>query len=1303
MTDKPDQPEPAVPVDQLLLVDRPGLQRQQRALCARLKRGQPVDRLQARLSEQTQRSLAIVDKRRALSLNLELPALPIAASAEEISELLKHHQVLVVAGETGSGKTTQLPKICLAAGRGIFGRIGHTQPRRVAARSVAQRIAQETGTALGDAVGFQVRFNDQCSEQSRVKLMTDGILLAEIQRDPELLEYDTLILDEAHERSLNIDFLLGYLKRLLPKRPELRLIVTSATIDEARFAEFFEGAPIVRVGGRTYPVEIRYQPAEGERAGLPERVRDAVHQCLAGKPPAADARDVLVFLSGEREIRDTARLLRERDELDVLPLYARLSAADQDKVFRHRGRRRVILATNVAETSLTVPGIGFVVDPGEARISRYQARSGIQRLPIEAISQASANQRAGRAGRIAPGVCIRLYSEEDFVGRPEFTDPEIRRTNLAAVILRMAALGLGDIREFPFLEPPDARQINAGIRQLQELRLLDSRAQITQSGKQLALLPVDPRFGVMLQDASRRGCLAELLVVVSALSVQDPRERPAEKQQHADQMHRQWYHEKSDFLGWVQLWSGWQQQRQDLSRRQFRNWCQKKFLSVQRLYEWWDVHRQLRLTCREQGWKENQKPAAFKEIHESLLTGLLMNVGFRRDKHEYQGTANRSWQIFPGSSQFKQRPKWAVAGEFLETSRLYAHQVAEIEPEWLLGLADHLIQREYLEPLYSARRGEVTARMKCSLSGLVLSEDKRVSYKAVDPVACRAIFIREALVAGRLGGKAPFMQHNQALVDEIEDFQKRLRRTDLLPDEEERAAFFETRLPDDIVDRASFEHWRRRAEKSEPELLFFDSLDWHRRAQFELLDQYPSSLEWQGVTYPLRYEFDPEGESDGVTLELTLEQLGGFPRWLPDWLVPGLRLEKTEALMRTLPKQWRRQLQPVAGRAMDFVNQVEPSDRPMVEALADWLRSARGLMVEEQDFEPRRLDNWYRMNLRLLDAQGRCLKQARDVDLLLAEYRQQAGKAMQQVRQQEMKETSLETWPEQGIPDWHDVQRNGVSVRIWCGLQDRHETVLMRFYEHPAEAAKASEAGLARLYLLGCRQAVRYLRKELFRQNALELVPLPEGERESWVDALVMASAADLGEVRLNRVQNAGDFQSALQRVQAGLIPHAIELEKQLIEAARGWRAVGLKLSELDAACQSVVDDIRQQAAKLLTPEGYLAMPANWRPQLVRYIQAMQRRLDRLASKGLAADEQAQSLFKEQWHRLQRLQHFADSDDQQDWPEVREFRWMLEEYRISLFAQPMKTLRPVSQKRLDTLVEKVEIAEKRAIVRSPIA
>ncbi len=1292
-----------LPLHNLLYADRQPLQRQMQAVQARLSRGEPVDRLQARIDERVQRSLSTVAQRQALQLDTQLQPLPVADEADRIEALLREHQVVVVAGETGSGKTTQLPKICLRAGRGIHGRIGHTQPRRVAARSVAQRLAQETGAKLGEAIGFQVRFSDQSQDCSRIKLMTDGILLAEIQRDPQLLDYDTLILDEAHERSLNIDFLLGFLKQLLPKRPELRLIVTSATIDEAGFADFFDGAPIVRVGGRAWPVEIRYQPAEGDRGEQAERVREAVHQCLAEAPPAADARDILVFLSGEREIRETAQLLRQQDDLDVLPLYARLSAADQDRVFRQRGRRRVILATNVAETSLTVPGVGFVIDPGDARISRYQARTGIQRLPIEAISQASANQRAGRAGRIAPGVCIRLYSEEDFVGRPEYTDPEIRRTNLSAVILRMAALKLGDIRDFPFLEPPDTRQVNAGVRDLQELKLLDGQGSVTADGKRLALLPVDPRFAVMLQDASRRGCLAELLVIVSALSVQDPRERPADKRQHADQVHRQWYHEKSDFLGWLNLWNSWQQQRQELSRRQFREWCRKNFLSLQRLHEWWDVHRQLRLTAREQGWKENQKSAAYKEVHESLLNGLLMQVGFRRDRAEYLGTGNRTFQIFPGSSQYKQRPKWVVAGEFLETSRLFALQVAEIEPDWLLPLADHLIQREYLEPLYSNRRGEVTAREKCSLSGLVLGEDKRVSYKSIDPAACRDIFIREALVAGRYGDRAKFMQHNRRLVEEIEDFQKRLRRTDLMPDEEERAALFEQILPSDIVDRASFEHWRRAEEKHNPQVLFYDAEQWRRRARFELQDQYPDQLHWQGVSYPLKYEFDPRGEADGVTLVLSLEQLNGFPRWLPDWLVPGLRLEKAEALMRSLPKQWRRQLQPVNSRAMDFVNQVQPDNQPMVSALANWIRSSLGLQVEENAFEPARLDSWYKMNIRLLDGEGRQLAQSRDPDELLATYRQQAGEAIREVRSEALDEQAISEFPQQGISAWADIRREGGSVRVWTGLEDRNGEVWLRYFEHPREAQQASGNGLARLYLLGCRQAEKYLRKELFKHNELELVPLPRGKRDTWVDALLLAAVSDLANTRLNEVPDSDTFERELKQVQSGLIPHAIELETRLVQVARAWREVSAALAELDPAMQSVAEDMREQAARLLDPDSYRAMPADWRPELGRYLEAMQKRLQRLSSKGLQPDLDAQQLFSLQWQRLQRLEAFAADDDESDWPELTDFRWMLEEFRVSLFAQPMKTRRPVSQKRLDTLVEKVEIAEKRAMVRSPIA
>ena len=1283
-----------------MLRDRATLLRTFGRMQKRQAAGQPVSNLQAQLLALLESSGAEANKRRASIPDIELADLPIASVSDEVQQLLVSNQVIVLAGETGSGKTTQLPKICLQAGRGIYGRIAHTQPRRVAARSVAQRIASELDCALGSLVGYQVRFTDNSQPETLIKLMTDGILLAEIQRDLDLMAYDTLIIDEAHERSLNIDFLLGYLQQLLRRRPELRLIVTSATIDEQSFADFFGGAPVVKVGGRTWPVDIRYLHEPRTDSDRTEQIAEAVQWCVEQPAPAREARDVLVFLSGEREIRETADLLRKQgNHYSVLPLYSRLNVADQDKVFRPTAQRRVILATNVAETSITVPGVGFVVDPGEARISRFSARSGIRRLPVEAISQASAQQRAGRAGRIAPGICLRLYTEEDYIARPAYTDPEIRRTNLAAVILRMAGLRLGDIRDFPFPEPPDSRQIHAGITQLQELQLLDGQGALTGLGKQLAPLPLDPPLARIIYEGAQRDCLRELLVIVSALSVQDPRDRPADKRQQADEKHRQFVHEKSDFLSWLNIWDAWNEQRELLPRRQLSRWCEQNYLSPARMFEWRDIHRQLHILVVQEGWRENIKAAEYRQIHEALLTGLLSRIGFRRDNNEYLGARNRPFFLFPGSGQFKQRPKWVVAAEMIETKQLYAHQVAAIEPEWLPPLAEHLIQKEYLEPQYSERRGEVTARERISLFGLLLSEDKRVSYKSIEPQLCRQIFIRQALVEGKYKTKAPWQRHNLKLMEELRELERRARRVDICPDDAGLFAFFSALVDASVCDRASFERWRRHAETRNQQVLFLDREHWLRRANFNLLDQFPDHIDWKGIRYPLRYEFDPLGKSDGVTLELGLEQLAGCPPHLGDWLVPGLLLEKVEKLLRTLPKTSRRQLQPVADRAMDFIAACEPSDQPLTTAICSWLHKSLGLRNEESDFDPSRLDDFYRMNYRLLDGEGKKLIEERTLSALQSAYRQNAQAAVADMEITDESERRLSNWPEEGVPEFVDRRYQGRTVRLWPGLEDNNDVVLLRHFEHPQRAADSSRRGLARLYLLQMAQACKYLRKELFRGQELALTPL--GHRDKWVDLILLAAANSLITTPLYSLRSSSDFQQQLETISAAFVPRAMELEKLLLQITSLYRPLSARIDALAGSFKEVKDDARAQLDRLLDSSQFLHTPMDWQKQVPRYLQGLDARLDKLQSRGLDKDLEALALVQKEMNRWQQLCQFVESDTGNSWPQLVEYRWLIEEYRISLFAQPMKTLRPVSQKRLDVVAEKLEIAKKLAMVHSP--
>ncbi|MGD8498283.1 MAG: ATP-dependent RNA helicase HrpA, partial [Chromatiales bacterium] len=924
-------------IDQCLAGDRAGLRRRLRGLQRRLRERKPIDRGLGALVEAVRTSAtrrqSRVSSRPAIEYPLELP---VVARREEIAATIRDHPVVIVCGETGSGKTTQLPKICLELGRGIDGLIGHTQPRRIAARSVAARLAEELGGEIGQHVGFKIRFSDHTRPTGYVKLMTDGILLAEIQQDRLLSRYDTLIIDEAHERSLNIDFLLGYLKQLLPRRPDLKLIITSATIDPERFSRHFDDAPIVEVSGRTYPVDIRYRPLVGEDEDsrdltLLEGIVQAADE-LAGEGPG----DILVFLSGEREIREAAEALRKHHpgHTEILPLYARLSATEQQRVFQsHRGRR-IVLATNVAETSLTVPGIRYVIDTGRARISRYSWRSKIQRLPIEAVSQASANQRAGRCGRVSEGVCIRLYDEQDFERRDAFTEPEILRTNLASVILQMEALGLGDIEAFPFVEPPDPRLIKDGYRLLHELGAVDQRNRITALGRRIARLPVDPRLARMLIAAEGQGCLRETLIVVSALAVQDPRERPLEHQQAADQAHARFLDERSDFLAYLNLWEYYQVQRLHLSKSKLRRQCRDEFLSFMRIREWIETHGQLRTLMLESGARENEKDASYAQLHRALLSGLLSHIGIRDEAGEFIGARNRRFRVFPGSGLFKRPPKWLMAAEIAETARVYARTCARIEPEWLEGLARPLMRREVFEPHWQRRAGRAGAYERLSLYGLVVVAKRRIDYTRINPVESRELLIRHALVYGEYKGEPTFLKHNLALVDEVEELEARSRRRDILVDEDSLYAFYDRLLPETITNLAAFERWRAEVEREDPKALFFrrEALMRHE-AEDITAERFPDTIQVGGLRLPLTYRFEPEAEDDGVSVTVPAAALNQLDRAPFDWLVPGLFEERLVALIRGLPKALRKNFVPAPDFARALAQRLPYRDGGLFERM----------------------------------------------------------------------------------------------------------------------------------------------------------------------------------------------------------------------------------------------------------------------------------------------------------------------------------------------------------------------------------
>ena len=1220
------------------------------------------------------------------SENIQFPAdLPVVHKREEIARAIRSHQVLIIAGETGSGKTTQLPKICLQLGRGDAGRIGHTQPRRLAARTVAQRIAQELGEELGQTVGYQVRFSDKVTAASRVKIMTDGILLAEIQRDRLLKQYDTLIIDEAHERSLNIDFLLGYLQRLLPQRPDLKLIITSATIDVESFSRYFDDAQVIEVSGRSYAIETHYlEPGEddGERGSEPALA--AVESIVARDYGAPG--DTLVFLSGEREIRELARLLRQRQwpGVEVLPLYARLSQAEQNRVFETGKRRgiRIVLATNVAETSLTVPGIRFVIDTGLARISRYSFRTKIQRLPIEPISQASANQRQGRCGRVAHGVCLRLYGEQDFLSRPEFTEPEIQRTNLSSVILRMLQLKLGDVNDFPFINPPDKRLVNDGYKLLEELGAVDKQGQLTAPGRRMAALPIDPRFSRMLLAAGETGCLAELLVITSALSVQDPRERPAEKQQAADEQHRRFRDQRSDFMAWLNLWNYYEDQRQSLSQNQLRKLCKKEYLAFMKMREWRDIHFQLTLACRQAGLRQNRTEASFESIHRALLCGLLGNLGQWHEGHEYLGCRNRKLQIFPGSSQFSNKPKWILAAEVVETSKVYARCVAAVDPRWALDVNPDLLKHHYYEPHWQARSGRVMALERVSLYGLVLVDKQRVHYGPIDPVAAREILIRSALVEGHVRQPPAFLRHNRALVAELEALESKVRRRDLVVDEQALFDFYDERLPGNITTLGRLKGWL----KAEPEaagLLRMDRQHLLLRSLDEALgNQFPDSLHWQDLELALSYHFEPGHPTDGISVTIPVGLLNRVPRYRFEWLVPGLLREKCIQLVRALPKGLRKQLVPVPDFVDRALVEMEPEDRPLVETLSARLAQLSGQRIAVQDWRLDKLDDYYRMNFRIVDAGGKLLRQGRILQELVEDSRQQTRESLQGDDGDSPATTGLTGWTQGDLPEIWRTRQAGVDIESYPALVDQGITVDVVLFDYARQAALAHRRGLTRLYRLQCAQQVRFLRKQLLRGNDANLMLAGAGmERAPLLEDLIDAcfARALLSETALPRTGD--EFERALQLGRGELVNCGNELERLLLNSLSPLTELRQRLLQAsDRLAGCAREDIKQQLGHLFSADFLYATAWQWLGNYPRYLKAVVIRLQRLSGqyqKDRQHTETIAGLF-------QPLQEYlcGSADGLLINPELLHYRWMLEELRVSFFAQSLGTSIPVSAKRV---------------------
>ncbi|QKU70848.1 ATP-dependent RNA helicase HrpA [Vibrio cholerae] len=1241
-------------------------------------------------------SMMVVEQRKQQMPKIEYPALlPVSQKRDDIAQAIAHHQVVIVAGETGSGKTTQLPKICAELGRGKYGLIGHTQPRRLAARSVANRIAEEMETELGGFVGYKVRFTDQISDQTQIKLMTDGILLAEIQNDRFLNQYDTIIIDEAHERSLNIDFILGYLKQLLPRRPDLKVIITSATIDPERFSKHFSNAPIIEVSGRTYPVEVRYRPLAGDDDS--ESDRDQLEGIFQAVDELCDEGlgDILIFMNGEREIRDTADALSKRNlrDTEIVPLYARLSAGEQNKIFQPHAGRRIVLATNVAETSLTVPGIKYVIDPGTARISRYSYRTKVQRLPIEPISQASANQRKGRCGRTEEGICIRLYSEEDFLSRAEFTDPEILRTNLASVILQMTALGLGDIEAFPFVEAPDKRNIQDGVRLLEELgaindQIKDPKKRLTESGKQLARLPIDPRLARMVLEASKIGCLKEVMIIASALSIQDPRERPSDKQQSADDKHRRFNHEDSDFLTLVNLWHYIGQQQKALTSNQFRRQCKLDYLNYLRVREWQDVYTQLHQSTREMGFKLNDEPGSYHAVHSAILVGLLSHIGMKdQEKNEYHGARNARFNIFPASGLFKKQPKWVMSAELVETSKLWARVVAKIEPDWIEPLAKHLIKRSYSEPHWSKKNAAVMAYEKVMLYGIPIVPKRLVNYGTIDPVLSREIFIRSALVEGDWETKHAFFKQNRALLAEVEELEHKSRRRDILVDDEELFQFYDQRVGTEVVSGRHFDAWWKTASRKTPDLLSFEKEMLFKGDASHITDlDYPNFWHQGNLKLKLSYQFEPGENSDGVTVHIPLPILNQVEPHGFDWQIPGLRHELVVSLIKSLPKTLRKNFVPAPNYADAFLARATAFEMPLLDAMEKELRRMTGVTVLREDWKLDQLPAHLKITYRAVDHRNRKLNESCDLHELKESLKEKVQETLSQVADDDIEQRDLHTWSFGELPKVYQQKRGGFEVRAYPALVDKKDSVEIKLFETEQEQLSAMRAGQRRLILLNVPSPIKYLHANLPNKSKLGLYFNPYGKVLDLIDDCIACGVDKLIEERGGMVWEPQAFEALKEHVRAELGDTVVEIAKQVETILTTAYNINKRLKgKVDFTMAFALSDVKAQIEGLIF-SGF-ATECGWKrlPDILRYMRAIERRMEKLPVDPnkdrlhMLKIESVANKYKELLNKIPKGMAIPDN--------VREIRWMLEELRVSYFAQQLGTPYPVSDKRIINAIE----------------
>jgi len=1281
-------------IGECLLRDQPRLRKRLRGLNRARQGGRPAGGAVEELRKAIERSLGIVEQRRASVPPLNYPPeLPVVERRAELTEAIRDNQIVVVCGETGSGKTTQLPKICLEVGRGALGSIAHTQPRRIAARSVSARIAEELGVELGGLVGYKVRFGDKSSPRSLIKVVTDGVLLAETQGDRNLERYDTIIIDEAHERSLNIDFLLGYLHRLARKRSDLKIIVTSATIDPGRFSEHFGGAPIIEVSGRTYPVETRFDPPENpdldDLDNLATSVVDAVDEIVRTGPG-----DVLVFMPGEREIRAAAKALRDHDfhgheHPEVLPLYARLSTKEQQRIFEsHRGRR-IIISTNVAETSLTVPGIRYVVDPGTARINRYSARTRTQRLLVEPISRASADQRRGRCGRIAPGVCVRLYSEDDYAERPEFTDPEILRTNLAGVILQMKSLRLGKVENFPFIDRPDRRLVRDAYETLHELGAIDEQDELTSIGEDLARLPIDPRIGRMLLGAVPEGALAETLIIAAALSVQDPRDRPIEKRDEADAAHEQFANEDSDFLSFLNIWRADSEEMERRSRRGVDKWRRERFLSPARMREWRDVHRQLRELLREMGVKPSREPASYDALHRALLTGLLHSVGHRGDGPEYEGPRGVRFFVFPGSALFSKSPRWAMAAELVRTTRLYARCVAKVQPEWIERVGAHLVRRDYSDPHWRRDSLDVGAYEKVSLWGLTLVPRRIVRYGPIAPDLSREMFIHNALVEEDLPTRPKFLQHNRKLRRDIERLEARTRRNDLLADPERRFEFYDKRIPRRVYDGERFENWRRRAEQGQPRLLFMEREDMLAPgAENVSTEGLPTAARAGEATLRIDYVAEVGAEEDGVSMTIPIEALGRVDPARCDWMPEALVHEKATELIRTLPKDYRRMFVPAPDAAKRAVEAIADRSRPMPEALAGALAQMAGVPVTSDLFRPEDLPAHLRVRFRIVDSSGKELASGRDLAALQRNLSGASRESLNDLVSPRFRQSNLTEWTLDRLPERIEVRRSGAVIAAHPALVDEGAAAGVRVFPTLPDAQRAMRRGLRRLLAIQLARELHRKPEDLPGFDRLRLFASAITDPDQLVrdaDALIAETAYLPPDIDPWQVRDASDFERLLTAGWNRLADAERETVRLLEQILEARHQVELAMPGTPpATAEATLEDVRTQLAWLMPPGFLLSAPREWLPHYPRYLRAIQARLHKLSRGGVARDRERMEQLHPFWAQcLARLSQLGPDEGVP--PALEQFRWMLEEMRVSLFAQEMGTATPVSFKRLDAL------------------